>query len=138
MEFIFELLFEIIVEGSIELSTHKKVPMPLRVLAFILCFGVFGLIGAIFFMLGFDYVDQNNIGGAVFFFILGALFVIAFIYGINRTYRENNKPDNDTDDDTPSFGEAKPSGNGLIIIATIAAIGFVIIGAYILYTYELF
>ncbi len=137
MEFVFELLFEIIVEGSIELSTHKKVPMPLRVLAFIICFGLFGLVGAIFFMLGFDYVDQNNIGGAVFFFILGALFVIAFIYGIHRTYSENNKPDKETDDN-PTLGEAKPSGNGLIIISTIAAIGFVIIGAYILYTYELF
>ena len=54
MEFILELLFEIIVEGSIELSTHKKVPMPLRILAFIICFGLFGFIAGGISVVGFN------------------------------------------------------------------------------------
>lgn len=33
MEFIVELICEIIFEGSIELSTNRKVPWPLRILA---------------------------------------------------------------------------------------------------------
>ncbi len=32
MEFILELLFDIIVEGSFELGSEKKVPIPLRII----------------------------------------------------------------------------------------------------------
>lgn len=50
MEFVFEFLFELIVEGSLEASTDKKVPWPLRILAAIVLIGVYGgLIGVCFY-----------------------------------------------------------------------------------------
>lgn len=137
MDFIFELLFEIIVEGSVELSTHKKVPMPLRILAFAVCMGVFLLISGIILLMAFDALDANNIGATVMLFIIGIALIIGFFYMIRKTYNENNKEKNDNVDDT-NICEAKPSGRGAIIIACIAAIGIIVFGAYILYTYELF
>ena len=41
MEILFEFLFEIIIEGSIELGSEKKVPIPLRILAVFIVLAVF-------------------------------------------------------------------------------------------------
>lgn len=50
MDMILELLFEIIIDGSLELVTHKKVPLIIRIFAGILVFAVYGgLIGLCFF-----------------------------------------------------------------------------------------
>ena len=136
MEFILELLFEIIVEGSIELSTHKKVPMPLRIMAFIICFGLFGFIAGGITVVGFNYLAENNIGGAIFFFAVSLLLIIAFIYAIHKTYKENNSLVDDNSGET-HFGEAKPSNKRQTIIAGITAIIFVIICAYVIYTFDL-
>ena len=91
MEFVLELLFEIIVEGSIELSTHKKVPMPLRVLAFIICFGLFGFIAGGISVIGINYLADNNIGGAIFFFVISLLLILCFIYVIHKAYKDQDQ-----------------------------------------------
>lgn len=41
MEILFEFLFQIILEGSIELGSEKTVPKPLRILAAFIVFTVF-------------------------------------------------------------------------------------------------
>ena len=41
MEFLIELLFDIIVEGSIAIGSEKTVPMPLRIIAVIISLIVF-------------------------------------------------------------------------------------------------
>lgn len=51
MDFVFELLFEIILEGCIELTGEKKVPLPLRILCAIFLVAIYGgLIGILLFV----------------------------------------------------------------------------------------
>ena len=52
MEFLLELLFDIIVEGSIELGSQKAVPMPLRILAAFIVLVVFFGMGGMFVYMG--------------------------------------------------------------------------------------
>ncbi len=52
MEFLFDIIFEIIVEGSLELSTTKKVPTILRILAAIVFIAIYGGLIALFFFFG--------------------------------------------------------------------------------------
>ena len=91
MEFIFELLFEIIVEGSLELSTHKKVPMPLRILAL----GVFGFIygGLVFllFVTGVDAYREGNPVAAVLLIAVSLGLVVGCIYMTRKKFKENSE-----------------------------------------------
>lgn len=134
MEFIFELLFDIIVEGAVEITSHKKVPMPLRILAFIICFAIFGGLTAVLFVVAYGFWLDKNIGAAIAFLVIGIILFIGFIYMLRKTYKEHNK---ELEDETP-IGEAKPSSRKQIIIACISAIILVLLGSYILYTFELF
>ena len=47
MDFIFEILFELIVEGSLEAAGDKRVPMVIRVLACVFLIVIFGGIAAL-------------------------------------------------------------------------------------------
>lgn len=92
MEFIMELLIEIILEGTVEVSMtkSKKVPIVLRFLAGLIV-GV--LFGGIF--IGLLYAGINNrsplmIGIAILFLILTMVFFI-------KTYRTVNKKKSDGD-----------------------------------------
>ncbi len=88
MEFIIDLLFEIIVEGAVELSDNKKVPMPLRILALIVCLITIGaIIGMVYLMGYFDLMDGYMVN-ATFFFAIGSCLVIAFFYIIYKEFRE--------------------------------------------------
>lgn len=92
MEFIMELLIEIILEGTVGLSMtkSKKVPIVLRFLAGLIV-GV--LFGGIF--IGLLYAGINNrsplmIGSAILFLILTMVFFI-------KTYQTVNKKKSDGD-----------------------------------------
>lgn len=51
MDFVFELLFEIILEGCIEITEEKKVPLILRILCAVLLVLVYGgIIGMLLFV----------------------------------------------------------------------------------------
>jgi len=134
MEFLLELLFDIIVEGSIELSTQKKVPMPLRILALIISFGIFGFLAAIFFFVGYDFVTEHKSAPAILFFIIGAAVVTGFFYMIWKTYRDNNLKDSDDDnDDNADILEVKPPNEKHVKIACIAACAWIIMGVGLFY-----
>ena len=92
MDFIMELLIEIILEGTVGLSMtkSKKVPIVLRILAGLI---VGALYGGIF--IGFLYAGIHNrsllmIGIAILFLILTMAFFI-------KTYRTVNKKKSDRD-----------------------------------------
>lgn len=75
MEFLFELLFEIVVEGSLELGSKKTVPMPLRVLAAVISLFVFFGIGGFLIYIGYRVVWVANKIAAIPVFIVGALLI---------------------------------------------------------------
>ncbi len=61
MEVIFEIIFEVILEGSAELAKNRKVPWILRLLAALILLGVFGALLALFIMMAVMGVNRGNI-----------------------------------------------------------------------------
>lgn len=91
MEFVIELIFEIIIEGSMEIWSEKKLPMPLRILAAII-FLVFylGFVGVFLFM-GYNAMIDHDIVAAVLFFAVGFGILIAVIYLIRKKFNEKRR-----------------------------------------------
>lgn len=91
MDFLFELLFEIIIEGSLELGTCRKVPLPVRIIALILFIAVFGSIAAGLFLCGCNALQKQNIAGGILFTAIAAGIVAGCIYMIVKKFKENNR-----------------------------------------------
>jgi len=78
MEFIFEILFELIIEGSIGAVGDKKVPPVLRVLAAVILIVVFGgLVGTLIYI----GIDEKNLP----IFICGVTVGIIVLVAVWRT-----------------------------------------------------
>lgn len=80
MEFIFELIFEIIFEGTLELGSNKKVPMPLRILAFLVFVLIYGFVIAAIWTVGYGALKDGNVAAAMIFFIVGIGLLIGSIH----------------------------------------------------------
>lgn len=91
MEFIIELIgeivFEIILEGSLELGTSKKVPMPLRILAAILVSAIYFGIITIIILVALDAMKTNPLL-AWLLIILDALLAVGVVYTVVKKRRE--------------------------------------------------
>jgi hypothetical protein len=74
MEFIFGILFELIIEGSIGAVGDKKVPLVLRILAAVILIVVFGGLVGILIYIG---IDEKNL--PIFFcgVTVGVIVVLA-------------------------------------------------------------
>lgn len=74
MEEIFEFIFEIIIEGTVELAKSRHVPLPLRILAALLVTALYG--GVIFLVVwgGLACFNNADINGGK---TLGVLLFIA-------------------------------------------------------------
>lgn len=75
MEFIVELLVEIVLEGTIALGSEKKVPMPIRILCLIVTWIIFLGIGGLFVYMGYESLLDNDTMG---YFILGVGILMIF------------------------------------------------------------
>lgn len=81
MDMILEFLFEIIIEGSLELVTHKKVPLIIRIFAGILVLAVYGgLIGLCFF-----FGIQNS---QPILIVIGIIILLFAFLAINKKVKE--------------------------------------------------
>ena len=80
MEFIMEILFEVIVEGALEASSDKKIPLPVRVIAAIITVGIYG--GLIGFCLYSYFQDGNPT-----FLIVGIIILGITVLGAISIYR---------------------------------------------------
>lgn len=91
MEFLFEIIFEVIVDGALELSTSRRVPIPLRILATVLVVGIFG--GVIFLIvlggIGCLYSEEitNGIVLAVLLFVFAGVIAGVMIWRFAKFYR---------------------------------------------------
>jgi len=90
-----ELIFEIILEGSLEIWSEKKMPMPIRILAaFILLALYLGFSGFLLFI-GYSALMDHNVPAAVIFLavgfgvLIGVLFLIR-TQGKKRPGKEEN------------------------------------------------
>ena len=81
MEFIFDLIFDLIIDGSFEAATDKKVPMAVRVISAIILIGFF--VGIIGFCIFLGIHDRNWIT-----LVIAALILIATLFQALRYYRK--------------------------------------------------
>jgi len=80
LEFILDIVFDLIIEGSTMLLAEKKVPMVIRVIAFIVVVGLYlGGAGLLIFVGYSAFIDKDYIASlillAIVFFILIAGFI---------------------------------------------------------------
>ena len=84
MEIIFEVLFEFILEGSMGAVGDKKVPMPLRILAALILFIVFGgIIGGLIYL---GISDSSPVA-----LIFGLVILVIVILAILNTVKTHRK-----------------------------------------------
>lgn len=88
MEFIFDLLFDIIVEGSIEIGSIKKVPMPIRIIALLVVLTIFFGLGSIIIFEGYNAYISGSMLIACIFFGLGASCIISGIFEAIKMFRK--------------------------------------------------
>ena len=90
MEFIIELLFEIILEGTIAIGSEKKVPMPLRILCLLVEWTIFFGFGGFAVYAGYDALLENDTTG---YFILGVgiLFIIGGIFIAYKMFKKKRE-----------------------------------------------
>lgn len=93
MDFIFELVADLIFEGSIEISKNKKIskwiryPIIFLLLAFfLLLFGFLGLIGIMLLVRHGDYID---ILGGLFMIVIDVILIVSFILKMKKNYIKN-------------------------------------------------
>lgn len=91
MEFILEILFELILEGSIEFGGDKKVPLIVR----IILMSIFGLIYAgligIIAMVGISAWERDSVATSIFIFVLDGLFVVLVGFVVRTKFVESKK-----------------------------------------------
>ena len=90
MEFLFELLFEIIIEGSIELGSEKTVPMPIRILAAVIALAIFFGMGGLFIYMGYDEILGGDKTAAIAFAV-GALLIFGGIFVVVKMFRKKKE-----------------------------------------------
>lgn len=93
MEILFEIIFEIIVEGALELTTSRRVLLPLRILAAVIVVGVFG---GVIFLIAFTGViclrgEDNMIALAILLFILAAFIAGVLIWKVVKFCKNRSK-----------------------------------------------
>lgn len=84
MDVILNLLFDLIVEGSIAAAGDKKVPMPLRILAALVLVVVFG--GSIALCIILGIMNKNWIIIAV-----GAIIAVIVVWAIISTAKKHKR-----------------------------------------------
>ena len=91
MEFILELLFDIIIEGSIELGSEKKVPMPLRIIALLVVWIIFFGMGGICIYEGYEAYVTGATPGAWLAFGFGAFMILGGVFIAYKMFRKKKE-----------------------------------------------
>ena len=89
MEFLFEIIFEVVVEGAIAATSEKRVPMPLRILAAVF---VVGLFGGVLFLIIFTGIlclqgEDKQPAVAVLMFLIAAIFAGGLTFKAAKFYK---------------------------------------------------
>ena len=93
MEILFEIIFEIIVDGALEAASSRRVPLPFRILAALV---IVGLFGGVIFLIVFTGViclssEDNLIAVAVILFLIAALVSALLIWRVIKFYKNRSK-----------------------------------------------
>lgn len=80
MDFLIELVLDLIFEGSIELSNNKKVPKWIRYVLITFIILVFVTVSLLFLLVSILLIKETLIGSLVFFII----FIVFIVCGIKK------------------------------------------------------
>ncbi len=90
MEFIIELILDLLLEGSIEASKSEKVPKPIRyILIALISLFFLAVIGLIIFI-GIDTLKNSKLGGIIVI-LMGVLLLILAIMKFKKIYLKKKK-----------------------------------------------
>lgn len=90
MEFLVELIFDIIFEGSLELGTSRKVPMPVRIIAGMVLLAIYGGLFILFAMIATEALQSGDTAAALIFIAVDILIVFLVIWAFRKKYKEKN------------------------------------------------
>lgn len=91
LEIAFEILFEFIVEGSLEIGTSKKVPMAVRIIALLGFLVVYGGFIGLLLIYGIQAIRADHIAAGCFFILVAAGLVAVCVYLFVKKFRESRK-----------------------------------------------
>ena len=81
---LFEILFEIIVEGSLEASRDKKIPLWIRIIAGIVLIAVYG--GLVGFLIYEGIRSMNRILS-----VIGIALLVFFVFGFWKVFKKHRR-----------------------------------------------
>lgn len=90
MEFLLEILLELILEGSIEISQNKKVPLIIRIPLIIIISSFFLLVIGLIIFTGAIILETNKLAG-IFFIALGIIMFLLCIKKLKDLYLKKDK-----------------------------------------------
>lgn len=85
MELLFEIILDLILEGSIEASLSKKVPKIIRYLLIVLICLFFIIVILGLFIVGISFLDKN-IYASLFMICISVVMLITAIYKFKKVY----------------------------------------------------
>ncbi len=88
MEFFLEVLFDLILEGSIEIGTSRKVPLVLRILALTLLVVIYGAFVMFLAVVAVTMWKDGSIVGSILVICIDVLFTCMVVLAIRKKYRE--------------------------------------------------
>ena len=88
MEFIIEFLFEVFLEGSIEIGSERSFPLPVRILCLFIVFALFFLLGSSLIYSGYELLLQNDIVFGVISAVIGCIVIIFGIFVAVKMFRK--------------------------------------------------
>ena len=91
MEFLAELLFEIILEGTIAIGSEKKVPLPIRILCLIVEWTIFFGLGGLFVYMGYESILENDTVVAVLLLSVGGFMIIGGIFIAYKMFKKKRE-----------------------------------------------
>lgn len=87
MEFLLELLFEIILEGTLELGTSRRVPVVIWILALLLILALFGGVAILIVIAGIHVLKQGDTLVGVLLLAAALLMALGSIYMVVKKIR---------------------------------------------------
>ncbi len=93
MDFLFEFMLDLVLDGSIEIIKNNKVPKWIRIILFIFIAVFLAAVIGVMYYFAFYILDKSIIGAVLIFLVATFLFV-CIIFKFIKTYISKKIPNN--------------------------------------------
>ena len=88
MEFLLDFIFELVLEGSIEIGTSRKVPLLLRILALTLLVLVYGAFVVLLVVVAVTMWQEGATVGSILVIFIDVIFAGMIVLAVRKKFRE--------------------------------------------------